>query len=547
MRYYQKKLLADSIDILSESVAQIKLCENELQVTNLCSDITEYINVVKSSVIKFCGNDNILIKQLDELILLLEGGNNRHLNTENLDKQINLIFSSIKEELVIDEIEVAFFPYSKTMSDCLRPIYEAAKADPVCKPLWIPIPYYSLYPDGRKKAVYLDEYDDIECVDWRAYDLAKRRPDIVFIHNIYDANNHITQVHEKFYTYNLKPFTDCLVFVPYGLPCWFIRDVTKFDLSSHDPEDFAILPHFCLDLLVCANESYRDSIVKEWDIVFETFEHITKPPIFYDRFVALGTPKMDEIFNLDKKIFKIPDCWYDKIYRTENDKKTTILLNTTLKFMGDMDVYFNRLSIIYDFFKNNEDYVLLWRPHPHTLKTVDAMQSQFSERFNEIYKKFEDSANVIIDTTDDFHLSFQVSDGYYGDESSLIYLYLATGKPFGLIWDKGGKWGPPVDGNDRNFDKVLNWQINNMKKAPGADIYNRNVLIWWGNFIDNKEPETFLKLFCHYVKHQDEYIQTTEYKRLKKELLENSIANCDGTASLKILHYAKEYIEALHI
>jgi hypothetical protein len=78
-----------------------------------------------------------------------------------------------------------------------------------------------------------------------------------------------------------------------------------------------------------------------------------------------------------------------------------------------------------------------------------------------------------------------------------------------------------------------------MKKAPGGNIYQGNYCIWWDNFMDSNKTETFLRLFVHYVQHQDEYPQTGEYKRLKREMLERYYANSDGTASKKIYEFIK--------
>jgi hypothetical protein len=177
--------------------------------------------------------------------------------------------------------------------------------------------------------------------------------------------------------------------------------------------------------------------------------------------------------------------------------------------------------------------------HPLTLQTIKAIRIDYVDRYIKMIDSIKEHHNFILDETQDFHTAFKVSDCYYGEGSSLLCLYLATGKPFGYDVDIGGKWSAPVNNEDTDFNRVLNWQIENMKKAPGGNIYNINYCIWWNNFSDNNQPDTFLKLFLHYVKQQDKYPQTNEYKRLKREMLERYYTNSDGTASKKIYDYFK--------
>ena len=40
-------------------------------------------------------------------------------------------------------------------------------------------------------------------------------PDIIVIHNPYDDSNFVTSVDARYYSRNLKFYTDCLVYIPY--------------------------------------------------------------------------------------------------------------------------------------------------------------------------------------------------------------------------------------------------------------------------------------------------------------------------------------------
>ena len=47
------------------------------------------------------------------------------------------------------------------------------------------------------------------------YDLEKRRPDVIYIHNPYDDRNFVTSVDSAYYSSELKKYTDLLVYIPY--------------------------------------------------------------------------------------------------------------------------------------------------------------------------------------------------------------------------------------------------------------------------------------------------------------------------------------------
>ncbi len=51
--------------------------------------------------------------------------------------------------------------------------------------------------------------------DWQSYNFEDRMPDVIYIHNAYDNCNRVTSVHSKFYSGNLKKYTEKLVYIPY--------------------------------------------------------------------------------------------------------------------------------------------------------------------------------------------------------------------------------------------------------------------------------------------------------------------------------------------
>jgi len=84
-------------------------------------------------------------------------------------------------------IEIAFLSCKASMSDSIELIYLAAKADPDCDAYWIPVPYFDRNPDGSHGDVHYEGAGfygkNIECTNWRKYDIEAWHPDVIFTFN----------------------------------------------------------------------------------------------------------------------------------------------------------------------------------------------------------------------------------------------------------------------------------------------------------------------------------------------------------------------------
>ena len=167
-----------------------------------------------------------------------------------LRKQLIKIENSAKNDIAVRK-EVVFFPYKASMWDSLESVYLAARDDPDCDAYCVPIPYYTLNPDHSLGEMHYEgnvrpdgtpiEYPEgIEITDWQEYDFEERKPDVVYIHNGYDNWNLVTSVHPRFYSGNLKQYTEKLVYIPY-----FILGEIKPD----DEEALKGMKHFCINKL----------------------------------------------------------------------------------------------------------------------------------------------------------------------------------------------------------------------------------------------------------------------------------------------------------
>lgn len=125
------------------------------------------------------------------------------------------------------------------MWDSLESVWKAADEDENCDAYVIPIPYYDKNPDGSFREMHYeaDQYPAyVPITRYDTYDFEKHRPDMIYIHNLYDKYNLVTSVHPFFYSDNLKKYTEKLIYIPY-----FVLG----EIKSDEEEKIENMKHFC--------------------------------------------------------------------------------------------------------------------------------------------------------------------------------------------------------------------------------------------------------------------------------------------------------------
>lgn len=307
---------------------------------------------------------------------------------------------------------VVFLTYQASMSDSLETIYRSFKNNPDADVYWVPIPYYELKPDRTAGAMRFDgpeHYPGIDCTDYRHFDLAKRRPDVVFTFAPYDGLNTVTSVHPDFYCERLRDLTKLLVYVPY------------FVAVDHVPEHFCTLPGTVhADVVPLQSlrirDAYRTEFTKAYGARFGDLE---------DKFVALGSPKFDKALESTRD----PDGVPAELI-TEIGDRTVVLLNTTISgLLGDSQRWLRKLLSVMVSFSGRNDVFVWWRPHPLTEATIRSMRPELLDLYHQVGAFFREHVKGLQDDSADVHRAIAWSDAYYGDWSSLIAFYTATGKP----------------------------------------------------------------------------------------------------------------------
>ncbi|WP_019552573.1 CDP-glycerol glycerophosphotransferase family protein [Propionispira raffinosivorans] len=328
------------------------------------------------------------------------------------------------------KVEILFLPYKASMWDSLESIWLTAKDDAKCDAYVMPIPYCDRNPDGSPatwhcEADLFPEY--VLVIDFNQYDIAKRKPDAIYIHNPYDEYNRVTSVDPKYYSSELKKHTDMLVYVPY------------FVLSKRWPEGQTQLAcYFNMDKMIVQKDQMQvapmgGSQLMEQDIKYLS-DYIPK-----EKLVPLGSPKADKVFFCEKHK-RIPKEWQNVI-----KGKKIILYNVSISGLlqfGERALH--KLKYIFDCFARREDIVLLFRPHPLLESTMKSMRMDLYKSYKDLEQEFLAKRIGILDKTPDINMAVAIADAYLGESSSsVINLFGVAGKPI-FFTDDMMLWNEPT-------------------------------------------------------------------------------------------------------
>ena len=306
---------------------------------------------------------------------------------------------------------LVFLPYKASMWDCMESVWRAAVEDEEhCKVYVVPIPYADLNPDHSVKEWHCEKNmfpDYVKVTDWQEIDLEKLYPDAIFIHNPYDNTNYVTSVTQEFYTERLKHYTDHLIYIPYF--------VTK---ENVDP-------------LKCSAVGVVNAthVIIQDDIILKVYEKNYKLPYGKDKFLVLGSPKLDKVRQLKRRDYPLTE----EVRGIIQDKKV-IFYNTSMGgFLEKPQESFAKVEQLFRAVKEDVRFVLWWRPHPLLETTIKAMMPEYLPALRNLEKYFFANDIGIYDEQADFYAGFAWSDAYYGDTSSLLTMYECLHKPAMLI------------------------------------------------------------------------------------------------------------------
>lgn len=417
MRKLQKKEILDILSSLQKAHEEIKealMQESYIPAQNMLTECQTTAVSLGEIIEKLEGERHICVLHLEEYCELLfqiyEDINSGDINGNKaykiLRKQLIKIENAVKNDIIVKK-EIVFFPYKASMWDSLESIYLAAKADSDCSVYCVPIPYYDLNPDHSLGKMHYEGRDypkDIEVTDWQKYDFEQIRPDVIYTHNPYDDWNLVTSIHPRFYSSNLKKYTDCLVYVPY------------YSTTGGMSEGQRSLPVYV----------HADYIVTQAPMFRDYFDE----RIPDKKFLPFGSPKFDKIINKCKNPPEPPATWKKKM-----EGRKVYFYNTSIGGMlGDTEAFLKKLRYVFDTFKGRDDVCILWRPHPLLESTFDSMRPGYKAEFLRVKRYFIENDIGIFDDTPDMTDAISWSDAYIGDAgTSVTSVFGIVGKPMFIL------------------------------------------------------------------------------------------------------------------
>ena len=405
----------------------------------LLSDVQQFVLQLRDLIEKLTDNGRQTVALLNQIHKILEDFSGEADKCIKDGRKINERFfkywyeycikieNSVISELKPSKIEVVFFPTKACMWDCLESIWLAAKDDPACDVYVVPIPYNDFTADRNIGQMHYeaDQYPDyVPITNWTEYDVEARRPDIIFIHDPYDAANAVTQVHPSFFSAHLQSFTNMLVYVPYFVT--FGKTLKRLCMCAGT---------LYADKVIVQSEEDRQNYIDVFGEWVKASGATNSHPIWHklsdleEKFIALGNPKLDKAISINAVDRQIPKEWLSLIESSPKRKKV-VLYNTRLtEITSGIENMICKLKSVLNNFKKQDDLVLLWRPHPLSLSALQSMAPRFLEEYMQIVDDYKNAGWGIYDDTEDLYKALALCDGYYGDHSSLTPLCVVAAKP----------------------------------------------------------------------------------------------------------------------
>lgn len=366
------------------------------------------------------GEECVIVRLLEdycEQLYLVGKSLGENISVEESYKMLKTSLDYIKDKIESDieaRLEVVFLPYKASMWDSLESIWIAAQEDSECDSYVIPIPYYDKNPDNTFGTFHYEGNQfpkNVPITHYEEYDFEERRPDVIYIHNPYDHQNRVTSVDPRFYSYELKKYTEMLVYIPYYVVVRGVFQETMITTSAFAYADRIILQ----SKMVC--EQYAEVYKKYYE------EQLGKMD---QKFIALGSPKFDAVINAKREKYSLPKDWKELI----NQKKVVFLNTSISSSLRESENFLKKLRLLIEDFKNCEDMVLWWRPHPILESTFMSMRPQLAREYLQIVDMYKQNNIGIFDDTPDLYRAITWGDIFYSDGKSSIYtLCCATGKP----------------------------------------------------------------------------------------------------------------------
>ena len=356
-------------------------------------------------------------------------------NPRELKKMINDLkgILNITERNHNPRIKALIMVQEMTVWPSVESVYEAFSEDSNTEVQLVYIPFEHVNKDKTRNEI--EEYRErhlpiIHCKD---YDLAEESPDLAFFVKPYDC------IPAQFYIDNVDKVVTRSIYIPYFSNC-----------LSYNKIDFHLDYHFHLPMHEKAWKIFDGpNYVRDFYKIYSSRKGENVEPY--------GHPRMDYLAKLDKFRMDIPQTWKEKI-----GTKKVFLWNTSRPFgsKGENEHGGATFEVfgedLLTYFKQHEEIILLWRPHPFFFNGVIINKLMTDMEVDELKRSINDSKNIILDSNPDYRYAFSVADELISDSSSLLLDFLLLDKP--IVYTCHEESYPMVNGSLLPaFHKATNW------------------------------------------------------------------------------------------
>lgn len=385
------------------------------------------------------GEGTNAVELLEEYCDLLYKAYNGEISEKALRRQLNKIENSIKFELKPNRLKVLFLPYYDNTWESMKSVYDVFSCDPMFETEVVIIPIMRNTNEGTK-FIWEDYLTPVGIpnTNYDVYSFEEDLPDIVFYNQPYDGVNI-----QKFQSHNIRKYTDCMVYIPYGL--------TPVGAMGEPFE---------------SNNTGLEAI-QRCDIYISQ----SKP---FSKQYTKGTP-------LDRKVLEYGhprcDCLY--IAKTNRDfnhypewelaigNRRVIFLNTHYTYMAEGVAAHPGVRRLIDTVAGHDNLFLIWRPHPQAflMKMSDEMRAMLD--FVQAHER------MILDLTPSITPAYMYSDAVVSlFPSSIVMDALFLDYPVFLLGREGSQ--STQAGRLRNplYSAIAHEDFNQTLPDDGLDSEN---------------------------------------------------------------------------
>lgn len=440
MKRLQKKILGEMLLTVEGAIKQAKdaIRENDInKFQSLLSACQESAIAIGTEIEGLAGEGTqtvgVLEKFCEEIYnvsVRADAGELDQDMTKELSALIEEACGKLEEELAVKST-VLFLPCAAKWWDGFETVWRREKGSPDTEVYVVPIPWYETNLKTNEFITHydLDEYpSEIGAQDYSSFDVASLHPDVIYIQDASDGQDFARRLDKRFYTGALKLYTDDLVYIPYNIE--IEPDLSQQDQLDKLAKSVLVSGLNNVDTIIVQSENMRDAYLK----ILMGDEEESDASVGRDWASIIkgtGSPRAERIASLKKEDIEIPEAWQSFMLKEDGSRKKIMLYgNSVFTFLRSGSSLIDKIRDSFRVFRENADSIaLIWRPHPEIREIIAMLRPELAEDYDRLVEEFLDERIGILDEDEDFTRSIVLSDAFYGDDSVLIYIYQATGKP----------------------------------------------------------------------------------------------------------------------